>query len=82
MTDEDLVKNLAWYREEAGLDSAYPVTHPMSMFIRAIAARERLKKREWVGLTVMEAVELDIATNHPREFAAAIEAKLKEKNFE
>ncbi len=37
-------------------------------------------KREWVGLTVMEAVELDIATNHPREFAAAIEAKLKEKN--
>jgi hypothetical protein len=39
-------------------------------------------KREWVGLTVMEAVELDIATNHPRKFAAAIEAKLKEKNFE
>ncbi len=37
-------------------------------------------KREWVGLTVMEAVELDIATNHPREFAAAIEAKLKDKN--
>jgi hypothetical protein len=37
-------------------------------------------KREWVGLTVMEAVELDIATNHPREFAAAIEAKLKSKN--
>ena len=37
-------------------------------------------KREWVGLTVMEAVELDIATNHPREFAAAIEAKLKFKN--
>jgi hypothetical protein len=39
-------------------------------------------KREWVGLTVMEAVELELATNHPREFAAAIEAKLKEKNFE
>ena len=37
-------------------------------------------KREWVGLTVMEAVELELATNHPREFAAAIEAKLKEKN--
>lgn len=37
-------------------------------------------KCEWVGLTVMEAVELELATNHPREFAAAIEAKLKEKN--
>lgn len=37
-------------------------------------------KREWVGLTVMEAVELELATNHPREFAAAIEAKLKDKN--
>ena len=34
-----------------------------------------------VGLTVMEAVELELATNHPREFAAAIEAKLKAKNF-
>jgi hypothetical protein len=37
-------------------------------------------KREWVGLTVGEVVELDLATNHPREFAQAIEAKLKEKN--
>ena len=37
-------------------------------------------KREWVGLTVMETVELDMATNHPREFAATIEAKLKSKN--
>jgi len=37
-------------------------------------------KREWIGLTVMEAVELELATNHPREFAAAIEAKLKDKN--
>jgi len=37
-------------------------------------------QREWIGLTVMEAVELELATNHPREFAAAIEAKLKEKN--
>jgi hypothetical protein len=41
---------------------------------------EVVEKREWVGLTVMEAVELELATNHPREFAAAIEAKLKEKN--
>jgi hypothetical protein len=37
-------------------------------------------QRTWVGLTVGEVVELDLATNHPREFAQAIEAKLKEKN--
>jgi len=84
MTDEDLVKNLAWFREEAGLESAYPVTHPMSMFIRAIAARERLKKREWVGLTDDEIIEIRrktfdaVATNY--EVYRAIADKLKEKN--
>ncbi len=57
---------------------------PYSARLRAqhLFEDEPQPKREWVGLTVMEAVELDIATNHPREFAAAIEAKLKEKNFE
>jgi hypothetical protein len=81
MTDEDLVKNLAWYREEAGLESAYPVTHPMSMFIRAIAARERLQ-RKWVGLTDEEILaEIPVTTHRPATtFARAIEAKLKEKN--
>jgi len=83
MTDEDLVKNLAWFREEAGLESAYPVTHPMSMFIRAIAARERLKKREWVGLTENEIAECFKIT--PDQYLTwhiykRIEAKLKEKN--
>ncbi len=43
-------------------------------------AAGKRQSSEWVGLTVMEAVELELATNHPREFAAAIEAKLKEKN--
>jgi len=95
MTDEDLVKNLAWFREEAGLESAYPVTHPMSMFIRAIAARERLKKREWVGLTDEEVNQLytqiqeqvdkhwtDGGTSmmFPTTLYKAFEAKLKEKN--
>jgi hypothetical protein len=88
MTDEDLVKNLAWYREEAGLESAYPVTHPMSMFVRAIAARERLKKREWVGLTDEEYIDLIIQASKPMKtapdmavaFGHLVEAKLKEKN--
>ena len=95
MTDEDLVKNLAWFREEAGLESAYPVTHPMSMFIRAIAARERLKKREWVGLTDEEVNQLytqiqeqvdkhwtDGGTSmmFPTTLYKAFEAILKEKN--
>ena len=81
MTDEDLVKNLAWFREEAGLESAYPVTHPMSMFIRAIAARERLKKREWIGLTDEEIGKLyrDGWSNN-MEFARAIEDRLRSKN--
>jgi len=87
MTDKDLVKNLAWYREEAGLESAYPVTHPMSMFVRAIAARERLKKREWVGLTDEEMLTLEETTTCTkdeswlRNLTRAIEAKLKDKNY-
>jgi len=82
MTDEDLVKNLAWFRQEAGLESAYPVTHPMSMFIRAIAARERLKKREWVGLTDEEIQEClqGLPTQTIDVYARRIEAKLKQKN--
>jgi len=81
MTDEDLVKNLAWFRQEAGLESAYPVTHPMSMFVRAIAARERLKKREWIGLTDEEIGKLyrDGWSNN-MEFARAIEDRLRSKN--
>ena len=80
MTDKDLVKNLAWYREEAGLESAYPVTHPMSMFVRAIAARERLKKREWVGLTdeEMQSIAFESADALSAVFVA--EAKLRSKN--
>ena len=81
MTDEDLVKNLAWFREEAGLESAYPVTHPMSMFIRAIAARERLKKREWVGLTDDQKLSLEIQGGKSDVMLAElVESWLKEKN--
>jgi|GEM_PF-2618912 len=80
MTDEDLVKNLAWFREEAGLESAYPVTHPMSMFIRAIAARERLKKREWVGLTDEEIEHAYMHTVDFVDMARVLEDILEEKN--
>jgi hypothetical protein len=80
MTDEDLVKNLAWYREEAGLESAYPVTHPMSMFVKAIAARERLKKREWVGLTEDERNVISRHHAYVDNIIKATEDKLKEKN--
>jgi len=81
MTDEDLVKNLAWFRQEAGLESAYPVTHPMSMFIRAIAARERLKKREWVGLTDDQKLSLEIQGGKSDVMLAElVESWLKEKN--
>ena len=55
-------------------------TLAMSVMADHVYHEQVCPKREWVGLTVMEAVELDIATNHPREFAAAIEAKLKQKN--
>ena len=37
-------------------------------------------KREWVGLTREEALDIESATTHPLEFARAVEAKLKEKN--
>jgi hypothetical protein len=38
-------------------------------------------KREWVGLTPMEVIEIELAHgNYPRVFAAVIEAKLKDKN--
>ena len=40
-----------------------------------------LPERGWVGLTIGEVVEIELATNHPREFAKAIEDKLKEKNY-
>jgi len=81
MTDEDLVKNLAWFREEAGLESAYPVTHPMSMFIRAIAARERLKKREWVGLTDDQKLSLEIqGAKSDVMLAELVESWLKKEN--
>jgi len=50
----------------------------MSMFIRAIAARERLKKREWVGLTDDDEIPWDGVD--AKSFAKAIEAKLKQKN--
>ena len=43
-------------------------------------AIEQAEKREWVGLTYDEAYEFVCTTDSYKEFAQAIEAKLKEKN--
>jgi len=40
----------------------------MSMFIRAIAARERLKKREWVGLTDEEIEPIAETVVQPKQY--------------
>jgi hypothetical protein len=37
-------------------------------------------KREWVGLTRDEVLDIEETTKHPLAFYGAIEAKLKEKN--
>ena len=37
-------------------------------------------RREWVGLTREDVLNIEENTNHPLEFYRAIEAKLKEKN--
>ena len=39
-----------------------------------------LPRREWVGLTRDEVLDIEETAKHPLEFARAIEANLKEKN--
>ena len=46
MTKDELIKNLAWLREEAGLESAYPINHPMAKFIMAVSERAKSEERE------------------------------------
>jgi hypothetical protein len=46
MTKNELIKNLAWLREEAGLEPAYPINHPMAKFIMAISERAKAQERE------------------------------------
>jgi len=46
MTQDELIKNINWLAEEAGLQMAYPIDHPMSKFIMAIEARATAKERE------------------------------------
>jgi hypothetical protein len=41
---------------------------------------EPVAKREWVGLTRDEVLNIEETAAHPLEFYRAIEAKLKEKN--
>jgi len=38
--------NISWLAQEAGLQTAYPIDHPMSKFIMAIEARATEKERE------------------------------------
>jgi len=46
MTQDELIKNITWLAQEAGLQTAYPIDHPMSKFIMAIEARATDKERE------------------------------------
>ena len=48
--------------------------------IEQVIPEAEIYKREWVGLSRDEVLDLEEATTHPLEFARAIEAKLKEKN--
>ena len=53
MTQEEIeVKygNINLLAEEAGLESAYPINHPMAKFIMAITARAEDKEREACAL--------------------------------
>ena len=40
----------------------------------------RKPRREWVGLTRDEVLDIEETAKHPLDFARSIEAKLKEKN--
>ena len=60
-----------------------PNTTACAVRIPAIQAlRQALAqpKREWVGLTRDEVLDIEETTKHPLAFYEAIEAKLKEKN--
>jgi DNA-directed RNA polymerase subunit L len=49
MTQDEInvkYKNINFLAEEAGLESAYPINHPMAKFIMAITARAEDKERE------------------------------------
>ena len=41
---------------------------------------QKMLKREWVGLTRNEELDIEERAKHPLEFYRNIEAKLKEKN--
>ena len=46
--------NITWLEEEAGLQTAYPINHPMAKFIMAIQARAADKEREACAKIVEE----------------------------
>jgi hypothetical protein len=46
MTQNELIENITWLAEDAGLQMAYPIDHPISKFIMAIEAQATAKERE------------------------------------
>lgn len=51
--------NITWLAEEAGLQTAYPIDHPMAKFIMAIEARAAEKEREECAKLCEDAPEPD-----------------------
>ena len=49
--------NITWLAEEAGLQMAYPIDHPMAKFIMAIDARAAAKEREACAKVCEDSVE-------------------------
>lgn len=73
--------NITLLAQEAGLETAYPVDHPMAKFITAIQARAASKaQREWIGLTNDERNLIGRSHAYVDDIIKATEAKLKEKN--
>jgi hypothetical protein len=66
---------------EAGLETAYPVDHPMAKFIMAIEERAASKaRREWVGLTDEDWSHAHQYATSLYDFRQRINSMYKEKN--
>lgn len=74
MTKDELIKNLAWLREEAGLESAYPINHPMAKFIMAVSERAKSEEREACA-KVCEKYANGLERNYSEIIADAIRAR-------
>ena len=68
-----------WDREH-GQKAAAELRRLVSFNQQLMDEVARLQKREWVGLTRDEVLDIEEKITHPLAFYDAIEAKLKEKN--